>query len=165
MIVVTDTSVILNLAWLQRAHLLAKVFGEVLAPPQVRDEFEHLARADNRFRGLAFPVFVHIAVLRKIPDELAGNPCLDPGEIAAISLAMEREIPTILIDDMAGRIAAGRIGLQPVGLIGVLIESKRRGLVDHVLPLLIQLRNGARFYMDEPLLRRIATMTGEKLTE
>ena len=32
-IVVTDTSVVLNLAWLREEHLMAKLFGQVLAPP------------------------------------------------------------------------------------------------------------------------------------
>jgi len=45
-IVVTDTSVVLNLAWLREDRLLAELFGSVLAPPIVREEFERLARVD-----------------------------------------------------------------------------------------------------------------------
>lgn len=165
MIVVTDTSVVLNLAWLRRENLLFEIFGEVLAPPEVRGEFDRLSRVDDRFRGLDFPAFIHIATPVEIADGLANNQRLDPGEIAAIALAVERSIPTILIDDLAGRIAASELGLRPAGLIAVLIEAKRRGLVDQVLPLLSQLRDGARFFLDTPLLRRVAALTAEILVE
>jgi predicted nucleic acid-binding protein len=47
-IVVTDTSVVLNLAWLRDERLLAELFGSVLAPPAIRAEFERLALADHR---------------------------------------------------------------------------------------------------------------------
>ena len=60
-IVVTDTSVVLNLAWLREERLLSELFGSVLAPPVVRAEFERLTLADHRFHGLRFPESVTIA--------------------------------------------------------------------------------------------------------
>jgi len=72
-IVVTDTSVVLNLAWLREERLLAELFGTVLAPSAVRAEFEHLAPEDDRFRDLRFPAFVRIADPTHIPDALALN--------------------------------------------------------------------------------------------
>ena len=82
-IVVTDTSVVLNLAWLREERLLAALFGSVLAPPVVQAEFERLARVDARFRGLTFPAFISIESPSHIPDVLAANDDLDPGETAA----------------------------------------------------------------------------------
>lgn len=66
-IVVTDTSVVLNLAWLREERLLEELFGSVLAPPAVRTEFERLSLADHRFRGLHFPDFVIVAAPRIYP--------------------------------------------------------------------------------------------------
>ena len=38
MIVVTDTSVVLNLCWLRQEFLLSAIYEDVLAPGQVRIE-------------------------------------------------------------------------------------------------------------------------------
>ena len=46
MIVVTDTSVILNLCLLRQENLLVSLFATVLAPTQVVAEFQRLAAAD-----------------------------------------------------------------------------------------------------------------------
>lgn len=103
MIVVTDTSVVLNLCWLRRETLLAVIYEEVIAPEEVRLEFERKAARDARFTGLRFPNFITVAAPRVIPPRLAANPDLDPGEIAALALALERGIGDVLIDELAGR--------------------------------------------------------------
>ena len=61
MIVVTDTSVVLNLCLLGQDYLLAQLFGTVMAPPQVVAEFQRLAVVDPRFQGLAFPAYILVA--------------------------------------------------------------------------------------------------------
>ncbi len=66
-IVVTDTSVVLNLAWLGEDRLLTHLFGSVLAPPAVRFEFERLATVDHRFRGLQFPNFIIVEEPSSLP--------------------------------------------------------------------------------------------------
>ncbi len=90
MIVVTDTSVVLNLCWLRRESLLSAIYEGVLAPEQVRVEFERKAATDPRFTGLIFPPFITVAQPIVIPPTLASNTALDPGEIAALALALPR---------------------------------------------------------------------------
>ncbi len=160
-IVVTDTSVVLNLAWLREERLLSELFGSVLAPPAVRTEFERLSLADDRFRGLRFPDFVTVEAPARIPDTLAANDDLDAGEIAALALALERGIRYVLMDENAGRAAAIALGLQPSGLLGLLVEAKKRALISAVLPLLDQLRDSARFRVGNDLRQRIALLAGE----
>lgn len=161
MIVVTDTSVVLNLTWLREGRLLAALFGSVLAPPAVRAEFERLALADHRFRGLRFPDFIILESPTSLPDALTANEDLDAGEIAALALALERGIRYVLIDETAGRAAAIALGLQPSGLLGLLVEAKKRALISAVLPLLDQLRDSARFRVGDALRNRIAALAGE----
>ena len=160
-IVVTDTSVVLNLAWLREERLLPLLFGQVLAPPIVRAEFERLARVDPRFAGVRFPSFITIEIPAALPVELTSNDELDDGEIAALALALERGIRNVLIDETAGRAAAIALGLRPSGLLGLLVEAKSRGLVSAVLPLLDRLRNEAGFRVSDPLRIRIAIDAGE----
>lgn len=55
---------------------------------------------------------------------------LGQGEAEAIVLAQECRADLILLDEKLGRAAAEHLGLRVTGLIGVLIEAKRRGFVD-----------------------------------
>ena len=93
-IVVTDTSVVLNLAWLGEDRLLANLFGSVLAPPAVRFEFERLAATDHRFRGLRFPDFIIVEEPKSLPGSLTANNDLDAadhGPFSRFACAARRE--------------------------------------------------------------------------
>ena len=161
MIVVTDTSVVLNLCWLRRESLLSAIYEDVLAPEQVWLEFERKAATDPRFTGLIFPQFIIVAQPVVIPAALASNTALDPGETAALALALERGIADVLIDESSGRAAALALGLRVSGLIGVLIEGKRRNLVPALRPLLDRLVTGARFWLADRLRERVVRSVGE----
>jgi predicted nucleic acid-binding protein len=161
MTVVTDTSVVLNLCWLGLDSLLAHFFERVLAPGEVREEFERLAKSDPRFGGLMFPASIEIANASEIPASLLREYRLDTGEIAALALAMERGIRDILIDERAGRAVAVNLGLRPSGLLGLLIRAKRERHVSAVLPLLDRLQAGARFRVSEVLRAEIVSITSE----
>jgi predicted nucleic acid-binding protein len=164
-IVVTDTSVVLNLSWLGEERLLTDLFGQVLAPSAVRDEFERLAGADSRFRGLVFPSVICVEDPTEIPDALASNEDLDVGEIHALALALERGIRHVLIDELAGRTAAISLGLAPSGLLGLPVEAKKRSLIPEVLPFLDRLRDDARFRIADDLRQRIAVLANESPEE
>ena len=112
MIVITDTSVVLNLCWLRHGSLLSAIYEDVLAPGQVRLEFDRKTKTDPRFAGLLFPPFITLADPTAIPAFLTDNNDLDYGEIAAIALALERGIADVLIDEKAGRAAALALGLH-----------------------------------------------------
>lgn len=161
MIVVTDTSVILNLCWLRQELLLPAIYEDLLAPEQVRVEFERKVITDQRFQGLRFPSFITLGEPTAIPAALSNNADLDKGEIAAIALALERGIADVLIDEVSGRAAALALGLHVSGLLGVLIEGKRRNHLEALAPLLDSLTVGARFWMDSRLRERVLRIVGE----
>jgi len=48
-------------------------------------------------------------------------------------------MPAVLIDEEAGRAAARRLGLLPLGVLGTLVRAKQRGLIDRVDPLVASL--------------------------
>jgi predicted nucleic acid-binding protein len=161
MTVVTDTSVILNLCWLGEQELLSLLFGDVLAPCEVKAEFENLASSDPRFAGLVFPTWVQVEPVSGIAPVLAGEAGLDAGEIAALSLALERGISDVLIDERAARTVAKSLALRPVGVLGILLRAKARGDLLAVMPLVQRLKNEAEFWMSEELCDQIARLTGE----
>jgi len=57
---------------------------------------------------------------------------LDKGEAAVIQLALDRQIHTVCIDEIAGRRHARLNGLSVTGSIGILLRAKREGCVDSV---------------------------------
>lgn len=129
----------------------------------MRAEFERKATTDSRFTGITFPDFIIVAEPAAIPESLTSNPDLDPGEIAAIALALGRGITDVLIDEQAGRAAAIALGLHVSGLLGVLIEGKHRRLVSELGPVIDSLVNGAKFWINPRLRERILNEAGEKI--
>lgn len=159
--VILDTSIALNLCWLGREDLLFAIYGEVIAPGQVKREFERKVATDLRFAGLHFPKGITIVDPVSIPPSLVANRNLDPGEIAVLALALELGIPEVLLDERAGRRVASALGLHVSGLLGILIEAKGRNLIPALRPMLAQLVSGARFWMAPELRDRVLRAVGE----
>ena len=161
MIVVSDTSVILNLCFLGREALLPRLFGTVHAPPQVEAEFARLASADARFHGLVFPSFVERCPPKTTAHAWAHTPALHAGEVAALSLALELGADLVLVDESEGRAAATALGLRTMGLLGILINARQRSLIPALAPLLDRLQTEARFWIAPSLRRAALVAAGE----
>jgi len=160
-IVVTDTSVILNLCLIGQQDLLRLMYGKVLAPTMVVVEFQRLAREDLRFQGLQFPDFIEKAAPLCLLPSLASSARLQAGEIAALSLAVERQADAVLMDELAGRAAAASLGLRATGLLGILRDAKERSLVPAVAPLLDRLEKEANFWISASLRNMVLKAVGE----
>jgi predicted nucleic acid-binding protein len=160
-IVVTDTSSVLNLCCLRHELLLQKLFGEVLAPRSVVEEFRRLAGSDPRFAGLAFPDFIEISAPSQIPISLAGNQRLHAGEVDALALAAEIKAAAVLMDERAGRAEAKALGIPVIGILGVLIRAKALGQVPELAPLLDRLQFQAGFWIAPSLRARVLKLAGE----
>lgn len=161
MTVVTDTSVILNLCVVGQESLLCRLFDEILAPDAVVAEFTRLTRSDARFAGLVFPAFIERAAPSRILPELLVMRRLQTGEIAALSLAVERRAGAVLMDEIAGRKVARALGLKVVGLLGILQEAKERSLVSALLPIIDRLEADAGFWIGSSLRDSILKDAGE----
>lgn len=81
MIVVADTSVILNLCCVRQSDLLSHLFRDVLVPPEVAGEFQRLAADVSRFKGLQLPAWMRQQPCSSVPEALRAEG-LDPGETA-----------------------------------------------------------------------------------
>jgi hypothetical protein len=51
---------------------------------------------------------------------------LEPGESESIALALEIGADLLLIDERRGRAEADRLGIKITGLLGILVEAKRK---------------------------------------
>ncbi len=161
MIVVADTSVILNLALVGQEELLAVLFHEVFVPPAVQSEFLRLAASRGRFAGLRLPAWVRVREPSVIPEALALHGELHPGETDALALALEIHADGVLIDEAAGRAVALELGLTPIGLLGILVRAKRHGQLAAVGPVVEALLERANFRAAPELVHEILRLAGE----
>jgi predicted nucleic acid-binding protein len=161
MIVIADTSVILNLGCVRHEHLLQQLFKRVLIPAQVADEFIRLSKAEARFSGLVLPAWIEILpVPSSFPDEVI-QAHLDIGESAAIALCLSQHADALLIDESLGRQVAAKLGVRTIGILGVLIESRRKQLIPRVKTVLDSLEIEAGFWIAPHLRNRVLQLAGE----
>ena len=85
---------------------------------------------------------------------------LGPGELAAMSLALENSHRIVLLDDMLARRTAHAAGLQVWGTLKVLLEMKAQGLVNRVEPYVNRLTD-AGMWVSDVVKRRILVLAGE----
>ncbi len=161
MIVVADTSVILNLCLVGQEHLLQHLFGEILCPTLVCAEFKRLTESDPRFPGLVFPDFIKVIPAKGIQPELLLNHKIHAGEIEAISLALNANAQALLIDERAGRKAASAQGLRCIGILGILLQAKFLGFIEAISPLISELMARGRFRIAPGLVEKILEAAGE----
>jgi hypothetical protein len=68
----------------------------------------------------------------------------------------------LLIDEHKGRVAAARLGLKPVGLLGILVSAKHQGLMTAVKPVMDDLMTKAGFWISSDLYDHICQVVGER---
>lgn len=161
MIVVSDTSPISNLVQIGKLSLLNKVFGEVLIPPIVQQEILALEQFGIDLKDIQNADWIKVHSIR---DQNRVKPLLidlDEGESEAIILAQEVSADWILIDERAVTKIAQELGLQPIGVIGVLIKAKEKGFISSVIEVIEELREVAGFWISDKFLMRMKNELGE----
>ena len=117
MIVVADTSILINLCRVGHGHLLRLLFHDLVIPPEVASEFARLACATPRFAGLTLPEGIRCQAVTVIPALLRSAGGLDAGETAALALAVEIHADAVLVDERRGHEVAIQLGLRTVGIL------------------------------------------------
>jgi hypothetical protein len=154
MIVVADTSAISNLLSIGRERILHALFGEVLVPPAVARELLEWHQE--------LPAFVTVLSPGNSTVLVSLSSVLDPGETEAIALAVKMGADLLLIDERKGRAEAIRLGLKTTGLLGVLLEAKKTGLLDHLATVLDQLVTVADFRVSAAVRLEFLRLAGER---
>jgi uncharacterized protein len=153
MIVVSDTSAISSLLDIGWVELLIKLYGSVVVPEAVALELRRTHSLLPEFiRVLAVP---DRSLVRRLQAEL------DSGEAEAIALMLEGRGEILLMDERRGRRVAAREGVPVIGLLGVLAEAKRNGLIERLGDLLTQLETRAGFRVSQQLKRRVLDQARE----
>jgi predicted nucleic acid-binding protein len=128
MIVVADAGPLQYLVRIEAIDVLSSLYHRVLVPQTVARELQRTnTPASVRAWIVQPPAWCEIR-----PDP-AADPTLaflDPGERAAIPLALSVRADRLLIDDLAGRAEAKRRHLRVTGTLGVLIDAHWSGFLD-----------------------------------
>jgi hypothetical protein len=153
MIVVSDTTALTALLQVGLEEILPRLFNEVVIPEAVERE---LRRAHS-----VLPSFLHTIPVadRKIVDRLCRE--LDQGEAEAIALMLEKRGDLLLIDERKGRRVAQREGVPVIGLLGVLLEAKRRSFIPSLREAVGKLQTTAGFRISDALMTRLFKESGE----
>jgi len=124
---VVDASPLIFLAKLDRLDLLKKGADQIIAPPAVVREIgeypdDASAKIDDARQSW---LTVQAVEDRRIVEVLMAD--LDAGESEVIALAMQLKAERVVLDDLDARRFAHRVGVAPVGTLGLLLAAKLRG--------------------------------------
>lgn len=153
MIVVSDTSPLTALLTVNGSEILPQLFAEVIVPRAV---WEELRRSHDDL-----PDWLKMREVSDAEEAMRLAGLVDQGEAEAIELAKELHADRLLIDERKGRRLAADEGVPVIGLLGVVLLAKRRGLVPSARVLMTALRTEAGVYLSDDLVERALSSVGE----
>lgn len=139
MIVVSDTSCISNLLFINELDLLQKIYSQIFIPLAVYNEILALGKSGKDMSY--FKSREWIIVEKDFTKNISLLPPknIDPGEAEAIDLAIYIKADRLLIDERKGSALAKELGIITIGLLGILKIAKENHLILSVKKLLDQL--------------------------
>lgn len=152
MIVVSNSTVLIGLARINKLDLLKKLFSKVYIPDAVFDELTQTKKIGaSDIKNASY-------LERKSPKDvkevalLLGN--LDRGEAEVLALSKELNADLVLVDEEKARKVVVIAGFEVMGLMGVLLMAKRYGFLKDIKPLIEELKK-KKFRISEDIVVEI----------
>jgi predicted nucleic acid-binding protein len=161
MIVVSDTSPLSNLAIVNHLWLLQEIYGLVIISEIVSNELKNASLPE--IQNICHLEWIKIVSVQNVSlvHRLQNQNGLDLGEANAIALAIELQADDLLIDERLGRREALQLGLSIIGILGILLVAKKRGLIPQIKPIMNALINQAGFRVSDSLYQRVLSLSNE----
>lgn len=166
MIVVSDTSPITNLAAIGQLDLLEKLYTSIIIPQAVYNEMVAVGKVVPGAWEVQTFFWIQIQAVtnaQSVVDIQTSQDNIDLGEAEAIVLSLELNADLVLMDERRGRAVAIDYGLKVTGLLGVLVQAKRNGLIAGVKPLMDRLIEQVDFRVGSQLYETVLQASGESL--
>jgi uncharacterized protein len=159
LIVVSDSSSLIALAAVGHLEVLRGLYGEVIIPSAVWTEVTTPNRPGAA--DIQGAVWIRVASVtnRSLIDGLPRP--VGVGEAEAIALAQELGADILLIDERRARKTALELGLPVTGLLGVLLEAKKAGLISALKPILDRMEAVVAFRLKRALYDATLRAAGE----
>ena len=158
-ILISDTRPLIALAKTGLVSHLKNLFEYIIIPEEV---FKELRVQDNKpgAKILKKAIDTNLIKVFKLPSEkVLKQLYLDPGEKVSISLAVEMK-KVLLIDETRGRKVASELGVSVIGIGRILIELKKKSLIESVRYSLESLANSG-YRISNKLSKKIIHYAGE----
>ena len=162
MIVVSNTSPLTNLAAIGQFDLLRHLYSEIHIAESVWDELNAKGKPWPGSKEVAGADWIHRHTVRNQLLVSALRIDLDRGESESIVLASDLKADLILLDEKEGRHTSRRMNLRPVGVIGILLEGKKKGMIKLARPHLDALIQVAGFRLSESVYLSALELAGEE---
>jgi len=129
---VSNTGPLIALALIDRLDILQALFHPVMIPDAVHKELLEGGSSGHGISAYKKALWIQVLSLPGTLDPLLQT-VLDLGEASVIQLARDQKADYVLIDERKGRkIARDIFGLKVIGTARILVEAKRRGILDSV---------------------------------
>jgi len=152
LIVVSNSTILIGLARINKLDLLKRLFSKIYIPNAVFNELTQVEKAGaSEIKKASY-------LVQKSPKDtkevflLLGN--LDRGEAEVLALSKELNTDLVLIDEEKARKVAVLAGFEVMGLIGVLLAAKRKGFLKSIKPLIEELKK-KKFRVSEEIIADI----------
>src|SRR3989344_8510670 len=114
--IVSNATPLIYLAKINRLELLQKLFGKIIISEEVKKEVVDEGKKRSANDAVIIEQAIIAGWITVHKTKIIEMPILiDLGEQATISLAKNKEIPIVLIDEISARTAAKLLGLTPKG--------------------------------------------------
>lgn len=157
---VVNTSPLIFLAHLDHLDLLQRGAEEILIPTTVLREVRAKSLSSTSKIEAACRSWLRSEAPRDREALELLRLELDAGEAEVVALARERRADRVVMDDLAGRRCARRLGLPLVGTLGLLLAARLRGELPSLARELERLRS-AGFHASESLVAAVLKAAGE----
>lgn len=155
MIVVSDTTAISSLIFINQINILSKLFGEILIPNEVYLELKQGDFKIDIDEIISQKKFINV---QYVQDREAVNKLLtqlDIGEAAAIILAKEKHAKLLIMDERKGYAIASNYGLNCIDTLGILIEAYKQDLIQDFPEVIKDLKSKAKFWISISVENRV----------
>lgn len=133
-LVVSNTTPLIVLAGIGLLDTLGSLYGEIWIPEAVLREYQAgTMPGDPEIGQLSW---IHVHPISRNPRVADG---LGAGETEALSLVLASTDALVILDDLLARRQAKALGLLMTGSLGILLEARRRGLIERIAPILDQM--------------------------
>lgn len=159
--VVSNSSPLIGLARINQPRLLQELYAEICVPPAVWQEVVVQGADQPGASQIACANWIRQVPTQNAPLLRALSQDLGLGEAEAIVLAQELPADLLIVDERQARERARRLGLRFIGICGIIVEAKHRGLVESLKPLLHDLKDVAGFRISAALEAEVLRRAGE----
>lgn len=150
MLIVSDATPVIALSSVNRVDILKSLFKEIIITEEVKAELI----AKERY-GAEFPFldWVKIKKVRNREFNKALSLELGPGEASVIALGKEINADFVIIDEKDGHKKARYFELTPIRTLAILEAAKKKGLIDALKPIVLEMVDKGIWYKKELLVK------------